>query len=279
MIQTAIDFQAEVDKQNPTLPALHFVFHGNNILLDEQTQVMWATPEQLAEAKRTVHLGQWQGHNLGAIALPEGVSTAGVFKSLRNTFGKWDEGQIALAGRAHQLLEWQRTHAYCGACGTLNERQPGERAMRCPQCEHSNYPRIAPAMMVLVHKGNQLLLARNVNFPAGRMSALAGFLEAGETVEECIHREVKEEVGLEVNNLRYVASQNWPFPHSLMLAFHADYLGGEITTDPNEIAEASWFGPDDELPTLPPSVSVAAYLINDGLRMKHPKRLNAGQTW
>ncbi|MGZ5104875.1 MAG: NAD(+) diphosphatase, partial [Usitatibacter sp.] len=133
-------------------------------------------------------------------------------------------------------------------------------------CGHTAYPRIAPAMMALVKKGPAILLARNVAVPAGgRMSALAGFLEPGESVEDAVHREVHEEVGLFVKDLRYFASQSWPFPGSLMVAFTAEYAGGEIKVDPAEIAEARWFGPGDALPELPPTQSISRALIEANL--------------
>jgi NAD+ diphosphatase len=184
------------------------------------------------------------------------------FKGLRSLFGIWDETQLSVAGRAFQIADWARTHRFCGACGHAMAKADGERAMKCGKCGNVAYPRIAPAMMVLVKKGPAILLARNVAVPAGgRMSALAGFLEPGESVEEAVHREVREEVGLDVAGLRYFASQSWPFPGSLMIAFTAEYAGGDIVPDPAEIAEAHWFGPGDELPDLPPYQSISRELI------------------
>ena len=172
---------------------------------------------------------------------------------------------LAIAGRAFQVAHWARTHRYCGVCGAPMSRAPGERAMKCA-CGHTAYPRISPAMMVLVKRGDHILLARNVAVPAGgRMSALAGFLEPGESIEEAIHREVREEVGLEVKDLRYFASQSWPFPHALMIAFTAEYAGGQVRCDPNEIAEARWFGPGDPLPQLSPPQSISRALIDANL--------------
>ena len=136
--------------------------------------------------------------------------------------------------------------------------------MRCA-CGHTAYPRISPAMMVLVRRGGSILLARNIAAPPGRMSALAGFLEAGESVEEAIHREVREEVGLEVKELRYFASQPWSFPHSLMIAFTAEYAGGDLVLDTREIVEAAWFGPGDPLPELSPRQSISRALIDANL--------------
>ena len=192
-----------------------------------------------------------------------------VFRGMRTLFGAHDDVQLAIAGRAFQIAEWARTHRFCGRCGKPTMTAPGERAMRCA-CGHTTYPRISPAMMVLVKRGDAILLARNVNAPSGRMSALAGFLEAGESVEDAIHREVLEEVGIEVKDPRYFASQPWPFPHSLMLAFTAEYAGGELTPDRTEIAEAAWFGPGDTLPQLPPRQSISRALIEANLPPARP---------
>ncbi|GAB2861353.1 NAD(+) diphosphatase [Pseudoduganella ginsengisoli] len=185
--------------------------------------------------------------------------------SLRSLLGVLDGEFLGLAGRAYQLAEWARTHRYCGACATPMQPSASDRSYVCPACGMTAYPRISPAMMVLIRKGAQCLLALHANAPYKRFTALAGFLEAGESVEEAIHREVFEEVGLKVHNLQYFGSQSWPFPHSLMLAFTADYLEGEIRVDPTEIAEARWFGPDDEWPERPADgamVSIASALIN-----------------
>jgi len=192
---------------------------------------------------------------------PEGFA----FTGLRKLWSAFDEGMLAIAGRAVQIAEWARTHRFCGACGERMTHVPGERAMKCPGCGHHAYPRISPAMMVLVKRGPAILLARNVAAPPGRMSALAGFLEAGESIEDAIHREVHEEVGLQVKDLRYFGSQSWPFPHSLMVAFTAEYAGGEITLDDAEIVEARWFGPGDALPQLSPRQSISRALIDANL--------------
>ncbi len=171
---------------------------------------------------------------------------------------------VALAGRAAQVLEFERTHRFCGACATPTERGDGGRARRCPRCEAVFYPRLAPAMMALVVRrgpaGRELLLARGTRFNAPIYSALAGFVEPSESIEECVHREVREEVGVRVKDLRYFGSQTWPFPHSLMVAFVAEWAGGEIVCDPSEIGDARWF-PADALPMLPHRLSVARKLI------------------
>jgi NAD+ diphosphatase len=196
-----------------------------------------------------------------ADALPAGSRLVPV----RGLFGKLPEDRLAIAGRALQVLEFHRTHRFCGACASPTEVHDEQRARRCPSCGAVMYPRIAPAMMVLVKRdtaaGRELLLARGTRFPGAFYSALAGFVEPSESIEDCIHREVREEVGLRVRNLRYFGSQSWPFPHSLMVAFTADHEAGEILCDPSEIVEARWF-PLDGLPPLPGPISISRRLIN-----------------
>ena len=184
------------------------------------------------------------------------------WRGLRGLFGKVDETLFLIAGRAAQIVEWDLTHRYCGCCGAATERQPAERARVCPDCGLAGYPRVSPAVMMLVLRGRELLLARSPHFPEGMYSALAGFVEPGETLEQTVVREVREEVGVEIANLRYFGSQPWPFPHSLMIAFVADYVGGEITPQPGEIEDAGWFS-IDRLPRLPHRFSIARKLIDD----------------
>ncbi len=168
-----------------------------------------------------------------------------------------------VAGRAVQLVQWQRTHRYCGRCATETEQAPGERAMRCPDCGLLAFPRLAPAVITLVTRDDgSALLARNAAWPVPMFSCLAGFVEPGETLEQAVAREVAEEVGVTVGRVRYQASQPWPFPHSLMIGFTAEWAGGDIAVDGTEIAEAAWFTTDD-LPQIPPRLSIARRLIDD----------------
>ena len=191
------------------------------------------------------------------VTLPEGFAAAG----LRQLFGRIDEAHLAMALRGVQWVEWDRTHRHCGACGAATVRVAHERSRRCPYCGLLGYPRISPAMMVLITRGRELLLGRNHAFPPGRYSALAGFVEAGESIEEAVHREVLEEVAVRVDDLRYFASQSWPFPNSLMIAFTARWTGGEVRPQESELADARFFD-IDALPDLPPPLSVAGALID-----------------
>jgi NAD+ diphosphatase len=191
---------------------------------------------------------------------PEGHS----FQNLRSLFGAMDERFFAMAGRAMQVVAWNEMHRFCGRCGARTG--PGldtERFSRiCPKCDALYFPRLNPAAIVLVHRADEVLLARAPQFPKGMYSTLAGFVEPGETVEQTVAREVREEVGIEVKNITYFGSQPWPFPNSLMIAFTAEWAGGELRIEPTEIEDAGWYSAND-LPQLPPRISIARAMIDD----------------
>jgi NAD+ diphosphatase len=186
------------------------------------------------------------------------------FTALRPLWTRLDEQLFALAGRALQIVQWDRTHRFCGSCGTPTEDTPGERAKRCPACGLLAFPRVSPAMIVRVTREDEILLAHGQRFPGRMYSVLAGFVDPGESIEEAIHRELREEVGIEVKSLRYFGSQPWPFPHSLMIGFTAEWAGGELQPDPDEIVDAGWFRAGD-MPPIPPGLSIARKLIDDWL--------------
>jgi NAD+ diphosphatase len=172
-----------------------------------------------------------------------------------------DADTFGAAGRAMHVLDWASTSQFCGRCGTKTIASEKERVMTCPACGLTAYPRIAPAIIVLVRRGEQALLARNAKFPGAFYSTLAGFSEIGESLEETLAREVREEVGIDVRDIRYFGSQPWPFPHSLMIGFTAAWADGEIKVDGEEIADAKWFS-RAELPPIPPPLSIARKLID-----------------
>jgi NAD+ diphosphatase len=216
-----------------------------------------------SDALRTLYLGRlggvdcWAAELEANAAAPAGMSWEG----LRPLFSVLDDDHFALAGRALQLLEWDRTSRFCGRCGTPTEAKREERARVCPACKLSAYPRVAPAVMALVRREKQILLARSPHFPAGMYSALAGFVEPGESLEQCLAREIAEEVGVRIRASRYFASQPWPFPHSLMIAFVCEWQSGEIKPQAGEIEEANWFEVL-QLPKLPSKISIARRLID-----------------
>ena len=214
-------------------------------------------------AVRSLHLGRLGDRDFWAAELPgEAPAPAGMsWQGLRTLFSVLDDAHFALAGRAVQLVDWDRTHQFCGRCGTATEAKAEERVRVCPACKLSAYPRVAPAIMALVKRGREILLGRSPHFPPGMYSALAGFAEPGESLEQCLAREVAEEVGVRVNNIRYFASQSWPFPHSLMIAFVCDWVDGELKLQDTEIEDAKWFEVL-QLPKLPSKISIARRLID-----------------
>ena len=246
-----------------------FVFSGEKLLCREDGA--GPLPADLAELGlvpiRQQYLGCLDGRPCFSAELPPGqpAPVGYTFERLRQAFDHLDETLIAVAGRASQIVDWDRSHQFCGRCGAKMDTSTMERAKHCPQCGLSNYPRLSPSMIVRVTRGPEILLARAHRFAPGMYSVLAGFVEPGETVEETVEREVNEEVGVTLKNITYFGSQPWPFPNSLMLAFTAEYAGGELRPDPAEIEDAAWFTAET-LPLLPPPISIARRLIESWLR-------------
>ena len=179
---------------------------------------------------------------------------------LRELLPYLTEREFRLLGTAAQVLEWARNHRFCGRCGTPTQLMLGERAMLCPQCGLTQYPRLSPCIIALVTRGRHILLARSNRHSLPIYACLAGFIEAGESAEAAVEREIMEEVGVRVGRLRYRGSQSWPFPHQLMLGYHVDYLSGDIRIDPTELLDAQWF-PINALPDIPSPKTIAGQLI------------------
>lgn len=258
-------------------PAYWFIFRGFRLLVfrDEQgARIPWV--QDPAELGLTIVRQQYMGYctdpdegyhafvaEVGDdLVAPEGMA----FQGIRPLFGQVEESLVWLAGRAVQLAEWNRASQYCGHCGVPTQHQQHERAKICPECERVIYPRLSPAIIVLVEKiiesgENKVLLGRSHRYPPGLYSVLAGFVEPGETLETAVQREIREEVGITVKNIRYFGSQPWPFPNSLMIAYTAEYAAGEIVLEPEEMADAQWFTVA-EMPHIPPSISIARRLID-----------------
>jgi NAD+ diphosphatase len=183
------------------------------------------------------------------------------FEELRKLYDILGEPVASLAGRAIQLLEWDIKTGFCGRCGSKTFRSQQEKAKECPECGSLFFPKISPAIIVLIEKEDMALLARSPGFPSGLYGLIAGFVEPGESVEEAVVREVLEEVGVSIKDIKYFGSQPWPYPDSLMIGFTARYAGGEIRMDTVEIEDARWFK-CDEIPTVPGNNSISGRLIS-----------------
>jgi NAD+ diphosphatase len=205
----------------------------------------------------------WSAELIPDAPLPDSTGLV----NLRALYDGLPESHYALAGRAAQIVAWERDHQFCGRCGAPTERVPGERGRRCVNCDLTAYPRLSPAIIVLIERGDQILLARGRAFAPRRFGIVAGFVEPGESLEDAVHREVREEVGFEIADLAYFGSQPWPFPHGIMIGFCANHLRGEIALNDGELAEAGWYGVDD-LPDIPTKLSIARRLI-DGWAARH----------
>jgi len=248
---------------------LTIVFQGGSLVTEMRSPVPCLIgPEQMNslrwEVKRRQFLGYWNEEACWAAEInAQAELDPMIFQkgSLYQVLGRIDDRLFALVGRGSQLLDWDRDHQFCGRCGGDMQLHPTEHAMNCKPCNSIIFPRISPCIIVLVTRGEELLLARSPNFPVPMYSALAGFIEPGESAEQTLVREVKEEVNLDVHKLRYFESQAWPFPNQLMLGFFAEYAGGDIICDPKEIADAQWFHYQD-LPQIPPRVSISGQLIH-----------------
>jgi NAD+ diphosphatase len=259
-LSAAVIFEPSVHPAaEPTPAAWSFAFVEGQLLLREGDQAL--SPGPPIEAQVRHYLGRLGGLDAWALrvdAAPPGWRRV----SLRAAMMAMPAPQMDVAARASQVIEWDRAHRFCGVCGTATEPSAHERSRRCPACGHVAYPRVTPAMMVLVWRPGEVLLARAPHFAKGMYSALAGFVEAGETLEQCVARETAEEVGVRIADLRYYGSQSWPFPHSLMVAFTARWIGGEIVPQAGEIEDAGWY-PLDALPAIPPRFSISGHLIRD----------------
>ncbi len=213
-----------------------------------------SAPEQLCQ------IGEWQQQPCMLAVYQDQQSVPEQWHTARTLLEHPQPHWFALAARATQLTLFLQTHRYCGQCGGSMRLVSWELAMLCPQCGHRTYPRISPCVLVAIRKDDCILLARSNRHKPGFFSILAGFVESGETLEQAAVREVAEEVGVQIDHLRYAGSQPWPFPHSLMMGFYADYVGGEIVCQEDEIAEAAWFRLD-QLPEIPAEQTLSGQMI------------------
>ncbi|TAL38680.1 MAG: NAD(+) diphosphatase [Spirochaetes bacterium] len=255
--------------ENCSDPAWWFIFQNDKILAcagSDSAKIPKVTDPGSLNIKTVSrqYLGILDGIHCYATAIdaqskvfPEGLSLL----SLRTLYGMVPNDLFRIAARASMIMYWDRTHQFCGRCGTPVQFSTVERVKVCPACGFTGYPRISPAVIVAVIRDRRILLGHSKRFPRSFYSVLAGFVEPGETFEECIQREVKEEAGVDVKNIRYFASQAWPFPDSMMVGFTAEYAGGEIKVDGEEVSDAGWFTLEN-LPEIPGKISIARQLID-----------------
>lgn len=248
--------------------AYYFIFSDNHLLVTAETEDLISIPciKETSVAEMALEDPCFFG-NFKTIPCycarinPENMPDRYTAVNLRSLYGRIDNGFWSVAGYARQIHDWNMNFKFCGRCGAATQKNKNEHARVCPECGLTSYPRISPAIITAVVKDNQILLARGVNFPNKKMfSVLAGFVEPGETLEDCVTREIFEEVGIKISHIRYFSSQPWPFPDSLMIGFTAAYVSGEISIDRDEILEAGWFTADT-LPVIPGKQTLAGQLI------------------
>ncbi|WP_163192385.1 NAD(+) diphosphatase [Clostridium thermarum] len=258
----AVEFPEEESTE-----ALWFVFNGNKLAVETRNDKAEIPSnakvnEYRDKLKSVFYLGELRGIQCYTAEMDNATAVGEDFKfiDLKTIMPSLEPEIFFVSARAIQIINWDKEHKYCGCCGGLMKLKRGERAKVCPECGLINYPRISPAIIVAVIRGKEILLAHNKNFKPGMYSVIAGFVDAGETFEECVKREVMEEVGIRVKNIKYFRSQTWPFPNSLMVGFTAEYDSGEISPDGVEIEEANWYTADN-LPSIPSKVTIAGKLI------------------
>lgn len=257
----------------PGGPAHRFLFQSGKLLIGRGVGAATLPSDKQYSAVtggcNPILLGALAGKSILACEVdadapvPAGLSAVG----LRDLYGLVSEELYSIAGYASQILYWLATSRFCPVCGGPTTSREGDWGRLCTVCGHVGHPRISPATLMLVHDEDRILLAHKPGW-GKRFSILAGFVEPGESLEECVRREVLEEVSLHVDDLRYTCSQAWPFPHQLMIGFTARHCGGEIRVDGVEIDDARWF-PAESLPDLPPPLSLSRQMIDAWVRSFH----------
>ncbi len=240
------------------------LFHERQLLI-RGNKFLWQKSELIAAGLTGFNgllLEKGERNTLAAVlAADEAALLNGDLVATREMLLRTGEQNFNLIGQGTQLITWYQSHRFCGSCGVNTVPHPTQRALVCPSCDACYYPRINPCVIVLVTRGDQVLLARSSRPGAKFFSCLAGFMEIGETPEQTVAREVREEAGIEIENIRYVQSQSWPFPSQLMLGFFADYKSGDLNPDPEELSEADWFEVGNITVPVAPSLSVAGQLL------------------
>ncbi len=249
------------------IAAYWFIFRSNELLVEiRDNDVRIPYNNKLEELNispiRTQFLGKLKDNPCYSAEVgfktntPEGME----FKDLRSLYDDLEEDIFLLAGKAIQIVNWDKNHQYCGRCGNPTENIKDETAKICPECGFTSHTRLSPAVITAIIKDGKILMAKHSRATGNPYGLIAGFVEPGETIEDAVVRETLEEVGIKVKNIKYFGSQPWPFPNSLMIAYTAEYDTGEIQVDGKEIIEAQWFTRSD-LPRIPHKMSIAGELI------------------
>ena len=245
--------------------SLYFIFHDHMLYFSLSDKKLVLPADNPFYKNDSIFLGNYQQKKcylINAIST-ENNENSGAFISFKEALEHIGLDWFPVAARAYQILLWNNNHQFCGACGKKTKKGKEKLEKRCDRCHLSFFPKISPAVIVMVKRANKILLARQSQFPKGIYALIAGFMEPGETAEEAVHREVMEESGIEINNIVYAGSQPWPFPDSLMLAFIADYKSGEIILNDGELEHADWYDANN-LPGFPSSsISIARKMIDD----------------
>jgi len=240
----------------------YFIFYNRELYLNENNELPLINEEELNKkfnVNFSLYIGTFKNKPAFVVDI---IESSEKFYNLTDVFPIDDE-LFLIGGRAVQILDWYKNHQYCGVCGTHNVMDDDLMMLKCPKCGHINFTRIAPAIIVAIRKDDKLLMAYHSYYKIKQYTILAGFVEAGETLEEAVHREVKEEVGINIKNVKYFASQSWPFPNSLMVGFTAEYDSGKIKVDNFEILKARWFSKDEI--ERRSNISISSWLIDDFL--------------
>ena len=255
-------FKGAVHAPDSIGEACWLIFSGNQLLVGDDKKRLPDRPD--CALQRTLYIGVFKGKHFFAGEVQAGIDSpiGWSWSPIRPLHATLNEEEYAIAGRAMQLIYWDRSNQYCGHCGNPTFSREYERCRECKSCGQLFYPKLSMAMLALVRKADQILLARSPHFPEPFYSTLAGFVDPGETLEQCVIREVFEEVRIKVKNVRYFGSQPWPLSHSIMIGFSCEWEEGEIQIDAAEIEDAAWFDVSN-LPRLPPLYSLARFLIDE----------------
>lgn len=244
---------------------IYFLFYNNELLIKSEAQTLIPSIKDLSdlELNSIQYLGYINDENCfcGELNKDAIIPNSMCLRKLKSLTHQLPNDMFWLAGKAIQIVNFNNDHKYCGRCGTLTQSLNIEISKKCPKCGLVNYPRISPAIIVAVVNDGKLLLAHNNAYPKNLYSVVAGFVEVGETFEECVVREVREETGITVKSIKYFGNQPWPFPNSLMIGFTCEYESGKIQVDGKEIGHAEWYS-SAEMPLTPDSISIAKKLID-----------------